>query len=68
MYSLRLAFSLCLLFHSFVRLLSGIVLFCFVFAVVVVVVVAAFVFPVLIRVCFYFKQSSQILVMTCPVL
>ena len=65
MYSLRLAFSLCLLFHSFVRLLSGIVLFCFVFA---VVVVAAFVFPVLIRVCFYFKQSSQILVMTCPVL
>ena len=42
MYSLRLAFSLCLLFHSFVRLLSGIVLFCFVFA-VVVVVAAAFV-------------------------
>ena len=65
MYSLRLAFSLCLLFHSFVRLLSGIVLFCFVFA---VVVVAVSVFPVLIRVCFYFKQSSQILVMTCPVL
>ena len=48
MYSLRLAFSL--LFCSFVRLLSGIVFFCFVFA---AVVVAAFVFPVLILVVFF---------------